>query len=189
MGAVGLAALSLAGPAQAAKPEMAFDGRCDVYGEVTFRDRVTTAVAENPFAFRTADRLTTCAGALRVGDETLRTRTRPVRVVVKGSGHVSCQNSTADGLRGKLLFLRRGKGDVFKPLRVDGRRVRLRTTISLEHVLNSVVATVAGAAGSRAEARATFFPTPEAIERCGQDGIRSLPFNGTILTAGELVSE
>jgi len=28
-----------------------------------------------------------------------------------------------------------------------------------------------------------------AIERCGEDGIRSLPFSGTILTQGELISE
>jgi len=56
-------------------------------------------------------------------------------------------------------------------------------------VLNSVVAQIAGAAGSSAEARATFFPTPEAIERCGEDGIRTLPFNGTVITDGELVSE
>lgn len=189
LGAVTMAALALAAPADAARPEMAFDGRCDVYGEVTFRDRVTTEVAENPFAFRTADRLTTCAGAIRVGDQMLKSRTRPVRVVVKGSGQVSCQNFTTDGLRGKLLFLRRGKSDIFKPLRFEGRKVRIRTTVSLEHVLNSVVATVAGAAGSSAEARATFFPTPEAIERCGEDGIRSLPFNGTIITEGELVSE
>jgi hypothetical protein len=184
-----IGALALASSAHAAAPEMAFDGRCDVYGEVTFRDRVTTEVTENPFVFSTADRLTTCAGALRIGDETLRSRTRPVRVTVSGSGQVSCQNSTAEGLRGRLVFLRRGKGDTFRPLRVEGRRVRLRTTVSLEHVLNSVVASVSGAEETAAEARATFFPTPEAIERCGEDGIRSLPFNGTIVTQNELISK
>lgn len=188
-----LATIALVPAASAAKPETAFDGRCDVYGEVTFRDRVTTEVAENPFAFRTADRLTTCAGALRVGDVSLPSRTRPARVVVKGTGQVSCQNSTASGLRGRLLFLKRGKRERLKPLRVkvDGKRrkVALRTTISLEHVLNSVVASVSGASGSSAEARATFFPTPEAIEECGEEGIRSLPFNGTIVTAGELIGE
>jgi len=50
-------------------------------------------------------------------------------------------------------------------------------------------ALVAGASGSTAEARATFFPTPEAVERCGEDGIRSLPCNGTIISDGELISE
>lgn len=116
-------------------------------------------------------------------------KTRPFRVVVKGTGQVSCQNSTADGLRGKLILLKRKKGQVFKPRVIRGHRVQLRTTISLEHVLNSVVAQIAGAAGSTAEARATFFPTPEAIERCGEDGIRTLPFNGTVVTQGELISE
>jgi len=184
-----LAALALAAPADAARPEMAFDGRCDVYGDVIFRDRVTTEVMENPFAFRTADRLTTCAGTIRIGERTLASKTRPFRVVVKGTGQVSCQNSTADGLRGKLILLKRKKGQVFKPRVIRGHRVQLRTTISLEHVLNSVVAQIAGAAGSTAEARATFFPTPEAIERCGEDGIRTLPFNGTVVTQGELISE
>lgn len=181
------------GAATAAKPQTAFDGRCDVYGEVTFRDFVTTEVTENPFVFQTADRLTTCAGTFRIGDKSLVNRTRPVRVIVRGSGQVSCQNSTADGLNGKVVLLRRGRSQVFKPFRVryEGKRrkIVIRTTVSLEHVLNSVVATVSGAGGSSAEARATFFPTPEAIQECGEEGIRSLPFNGTILTTGELVGE
>jgi hypothetical protein len=188
-GAAALATLAFVPSASAARPELAFDGRCDVYGDVIFRDRVTTEVAENPFVFRTADRLTTCAGTIRIGRKTLPSKTRPFRVVVRGTGQVSCQNSTADDLRGRLILLKRRQGNVFKPRRINERRVALRTTISLEHVLNSVVAQIAGKDGTSAEARATFFPTPEAIQRCGEDGIRTLPFNGTVVTNGELVSE
>lgn len=179
---IALAGVAAAAPMPAqAKPGdiVSFDGRCDVYGAVTFQRDVTTAVETHTYEFRTADELTTCAGSLKSGTTDLGNRTWKTRFVVGGTGPASCQQSTITGGRGQITFL---------DAPTDGVPVTLDTAVDIFHVLNSVVVGVTGGEGTRALARATFLPTPEAIMDCGQKGIRSLPFNGTVLTSGALRS-
>ncbi len=149
---------------------------------------MTTAVEQHTYEFRTADELSTCAGTLRYGDKVIGDRVWPVRFVVGGTGAVSCQRSTVTAGDGQVRFLS-DDGKFAQLTTRDETGVHpltVETRVDIEHVLNSVVGTVFGGRESRAGARATFQPTPEAVQACGEQGIRSLPFSATVLTTGPL---
>ena len=189
-GAAGVA-LACAAPSAQAASLPSFEGRCDVYGGITFERPITTQAATQAVELRTSDGLASCAGTARYGARELGTRTFPARLVVRGRGPTSCTQSSLKGAAGTLELLEEAPGGGLRVILVrdgDGPHpLAVETTVDLVHALNSLAATATGAEGSSANLRATLSPAPDAFIRCGAEGISSLPFSGAFSTDGQLV--
>ncbi len=187
--AAGAAVACGAASAQAASLP-SFDGHCDVYGGVTFERPVKTSVVTQALELRTADGLASCAGTARYGAREVGRRTFPARLVVRGTGPTSCQQSSLKGAAGTLELLEVAPGGGLRPIRVrdeDGvHPMAIETTVDLVHALNSLSATVKGAEGSRANLQAMLTPAQDGVFRCLGEGISSMPFSGSADTDGPL---
>lgn len=187
---VGAALASGAASAQAASLP-SFDGRCDVYGGVTFEQPITATAKTQAVELRTADGLASCAGTARYGARDLGNRKFPARLVVRGTGSTSCTQSSIRDAAGTLELLEEAPDGGLRPIRVrdeDGvHPFAIAAAVDITQALNSLAATAKGAEGSRGNLRATLSPAPDAFVRCAGEGIGALPFSGAFATAGPLV--
>ncbi len=188
--AVGVVLACGAASAQAASLP-SFDGRCDVFGGVTFERPITARAITQGVELRTADGLASCDGTARYGASEIGTRKFPARLVVRGAGSTSCQQSSIRDAAGTLELLEEAPGGGLRPIRVrdeDGvHPFAIAAAVDISHALNSLAATAKGAVGSSGNLRATLSPAPDTLVRCAGEGINSLPFSGSFGTDGPLV--
>lgn len=166
-----------------ASPRPSFDGSCELSGTATFDHPVTNTVERNGGTFRSQPGLGNCIGTLRVGGEELGTQTWAVRARARARGEFSCITGSLGG-RASMLFL----GEGGKPIRVSGRRVKIRAHIAMAHAVAAASIEFLGARGTSAGGAYNFTPSAGAIAGCAQQGDSSLPMAVRMTTRGELVS-
>lgn len=180
--AIGFSTVSEPVAAQAAKRAF-FDGSCELSGVARFDHPVTNNVEPNGGTFRTQPGLGNCIGTLRVGNRTLGTQEWAVRARARARGDFSCLSGSLGG-RAVTLFL----GEDGKPLRVRGRRVRVRGLIAMAHAVAAGSIEFLGGRGSTAGGVYNFTPSGGAVAGCAQNGDKSLPMAVRFTTRGEFAS-
>ena len=169
-------------PASAASPPPEFDGSCELSGTARFDHPVTNTVESNGGTFRSSPGLGNCIGTLSAGGRPLDGSQWQIRAKARAKGDFSCLNGSLSG-RASMLFLD-GEGD---PLRVDGRRVKIRARIAMAHAVAAGSIEFLGGRGTSAGGAYNFTPSGGAVAGCAQGGDESLPMTVRMSTRGAFV--
>jgi hypothetical protein len=159
------------------------DGSCELSGVARFDHPATNAVEANGGTFHSQAGLGNCIGTLRLNGSDLASGQIPVRARARATGDFSCLSGGLGG-RAVMTFL----DQAGSPLRVNGRKVKVRSRIAMAHAVAAGSIEFLGAGGSSAGGIYNFTPSGGAIAGCAQGGDSSLPMSVRYTTRGEFQS-